>query len=77
MSIQFSDIHNLIRTYQRVLSLDGKDSPARGTQKAGQARDSVTISPEARERLRDAEVPPVPPPQEAEPSSDQALTPGQ
>lgn len=47
MSIQFSQIHNLVRTYQRVLNLDeaGQSQPEGS---AWERDDRVSISPEAR-----------------------------
>ncbi|HZS12472.1 MAG TPA: hypothetical protein VFA38_09480 [Nitrospirales bacterium] len=50
MSIHFSQIHNLVRTYQHVLNLDAKNPPAKHTQANEAAKeDRVTVSPEARE----------------------------
>ena len=51
MSIHFSQIHNLVRTYQHVLNLDAKNPPAKPTEAASEAakEDRVTVSPEARE----------------------------
>lgn len=47
MSIQGSEIHNLVRTYQRVLNLDQPgQSSSEGP--AAEQDDRVSISPEAR-----------------------------
>ncbi|MEW6542418.1 MAG: hypothetical protein AB1411_02280 [Nitrospirota bacterium] len=57
MSIQFSDIHNLVRTYQRVLNLDQPD-PVKSRAKTADPEDRVSISLEARglqHARRDAE----------------------
>nr|MBI3614275.1 hypothetical protein [Nitrospirota bacterium] len=47
MSIQFSEIHNLVRTYQRVLNLD-RSGPSSSEGSASEQDDRVSISPEAR-----------------------------
>jgi hypothetical protein len=47
MGTQFSAIHNLVRTYQRVLNLEPSDHPKRGQPALG-AGDRVSISSEAR-----------------------------
>lgn len=48
MSIEFSAVHNLVRTYQRVLKLPhAESSPAAGV---GAEQDRLSISPEAREQ---------------------------
>lgn len=46
MSIQFSQIHNLVRTYQRVLNLDQSGQP-QSDGPASEQDDRVSISPEA------------------------------
>lgn len=57
MSIEFGAIHNLVRTYQRVLKLEHSDaSPAAG---AGPEQDRVSISVEAREQKEVDRVPPA------------------
>ena len=48
MSIQFSEIHNLVRTYQRALKLDPID-PVPPTQSSTKQADRVSISRQARE----------------------------
>ncbi len=48
MGIQFGEIHNLVRTYQRVLNLDQPDKP-NGDPAATDQDDRVSISPEARD----------------------------
>ena len=48
MSILFSEIHNLVRTYQRVLKLDPVE-PIPQTPVAGKQADRVSISRQARE----------------------------
>jgi hypothetical protein len=47
MGTQFSAIHNLVRTYQRVLNLEPPDLSKRG-QPASERGDRVSISSEAR-----------------------------
>lgn len=47
MSIQGSEIHNLVRTYQRVLNLD-QSGPSSSEGPASERDDRVSISPEAR-----------------------------
>jgi len=59
VSIHFSQIHNLVRTYQHVLNLDSKNPPAKTPPDASQ-EDRVTLSPEARE-LQQTHTPPSPP----------------
>ncbi|MBI5855428.1 MAG: hypothetical protein HZB35_09430 [Nitrospirae bacterium] len=53
MSIEFSQIHNIVRTYQRVLDLDpaeGSDrSPAAANGADHESTDKVSISQEARQ----------------------------
>jgi hypothetical protein len=57
MSIEFSAIHNVVRTYQRVLNLPHSDSsPAAG---AGPEQDRLSISTEAREQEEVHRVPEV------------------
>lgn len=46
MSIQFSEIHNLVRTYQRVLNLD-QSGQSQSDGPASEQDDRVSISPEA------------------------------
>ena len=46
MSIQFSQIHNLVRTYQRVLNLD-QPGQSQSEGPASEQDDRVSISPEA------------------------------
>ncbi len=46
MSIQFSQIHNLVRTYQRVLNLD-QSGQSQSDGPASEQDDRVSISPEA------------------------------
>jgi hypothetical protein len=58
MSIQFDQIHNVVRTYQRVLDLDQAEGAkrARASSDRGEsdsASDRVSISQEARQ-LREA-----------------------
>jgi hypothetical protein len=48
VSIQFSEIHNLVRTYQRVLKLDAVEPPTEAKPGAP-GKDRVSISREARE----------------------------
>lgn len=48
MSIQFGEIHNLVRTYQRVLKLDPIE-PISPTPGIGKQADRVSISRQARE----------------------------
>ena len=48
MSIQFSEIHNLVRTYQRVLKLEPVE-PVQPVQTATKQADRVSISRQARE----------------------------
>lgn len=48
MSIEFSQIHNLVRTYQRILNGPSRaQSRGEGTGRA--TEDQVSISPQARE----------------------------
>ncbi|TAJ07405.1 MAG: hypothetical protein EPO61_15745 [Nitrospirae bacterium] len=47
MSIQGSEIHNLVRTYQRVLNLD-HSGPSSSEGAASEQDDRVSISSEAR-----------------------------
>jgi hypothetical protein len=49
MSIQFGAIHNLVRTYQRVLDLDPHEPAPRSADASADADVHVTISPRARE----------------------------
>ena len=48
MSIQFGEIHNLVRTYQRVLKLD-QIEPISPTPGVAKQADRVSISRQARE----------------------------
>lgn len=48
MNVQFSEIHNVIRTYQRILRLDPPDAPKAGPP-ASEGDDRVSISHQARE----------------------------
>jgi len=54
MGTQFSAIHNLVRTYQRVLNLEPADHPKRDRSASG-TDDRVSISSEARD-LRQASL---------------------
>ena len=47
VSIESSEIHNLVRTYQRALNLD-QSSPSSSEGSASERDDRVSISPEAR-----------------------------
>lgn len=47
MSIEGSEIHNLVRTYQRALNLD-LSGPSSSDGPASEQDDRVSISPEAR-----------------------------
>jgi hypothetical protein len=47
MGIEFSQIHNLVRTYQRILPVPLSQSPHEDKD-AGEVEDRVSISPEAR-----------------------------
>lgn len=47
MGIEFSQIHNLVRTYQRILNVPSSHSPHEDRDVA-EAEDRVSISPEAR-----------------------------
>lgn len=49
MGIEFSQIHNLVRTYQRILQVPTSQSPHEDRDVA-EAEDRVSISPEAREQ---------------------------
>ncbi len=49
MGIEFSQIHNLVRTYQRILNVPLGKSP-HGDRDVAEAEDRVSISPEAREQ---------------------------
>jgi len=60
VSIHFSQIHNLVRTYQHVLNLDSKTPPAKTPVDASQ-EDRVTLSSEARELQQQTNTPPSPP----------------
>lgn len=55
MGIQFGEIHNLVRTYHRLLHLpaEGPDKPSQPEERAA---DRISISREARERLRGPET---------------------
>jgi hypothetical protein len=55
VSIQFSEIHNLVRTYQHVLKLDSKHPPATDGSETPQ-EDRVTLSQQAR-ALQSAQPP--------------------
>lgn len=48
MAIEFSQIHNLVRTYQRILDVPPR-GPARGDGTGRATEDHVSISPQARE----------------------------
>jgi hypothetical protein len=48
VSIQFSEIHNLVRTYQRVLKLESGE-PVQPPQPLPKHADRVSISRQARE----------------------------
>ena len=60
MSIHFSQIHNIVRTYQRVLDLEPSEAPrtSRVAQDQGgtEGNDKVSISSEARQ-LQQASAP--------------------
>ncbi|MCX5724466.1 MAG: hypothetical protein NTX84_08135 [Nitrospirae bacterium] len=61
MGIETSLIHNLIRTYQRVLNQPaGKQPAAEGSGRA--TEDRVSISPKAREYEGQQRIDPVPHP---------------
>jgi len=47
MSIELGQIHNVVRTYQRVLNL-GPSGSSKQDQSASEPEDRVSISPEAR-----------------------------
>ena len=47
MGIEFSQIHNLVRTYQRILNVPSGQSP-HGDRDVAETEDRVSISPEAR-----------------------------
>lgn len=53
MSIHFDQIHNIVRTYQRVLDLEPSEGPrtSRSSQDQGgtEGNDKVSISSEARQ----------------------------
>ena len=51
MSIQFSEIHNLVRTYQRVLKLEPVE-PVQPVQSSTKQADRVSISRQARELVQ-------------------------
>ena len=51
MSIQFSEIHNLVRTYQRVLKLEPVE-PVQTAQSSIKQSDRVSISRQARELVQ-------------------------
>lgn len=53
MSIQFSDIHNLVRTYQRILKV-APERPAR-TGGGERTEDRISLSREVRELRRPEE----------------------
>lgn len=61
MSIHFSQIHNLVRTYQHVLNLDSKQPAAKPEPSDTVREDRVTVSPEARELQQQQPQPPKPP----------------
>lgn len=47
MGIEFSQIHNLVRTYQRILNVSSSKSPC-GDRTAPETEDRISISPQAR-----------------------------
>ena len=49
MGIEFSQIHNLVRTYQRILNVPPSKAP-HGDSGTKEVEDRVSISPEAREQ---------------------------
>jgi len=51
VSIQFSEIHNLVRTYQRVLKLEPVE-PVQPVQASSKQADRVSISRQARELVQ-------------------------
>lgn len=54
MSIHFSEIHNLVRTYQRILKVVPEE-PARGGE-GERADDRISLSREARDLQRPGEA---------------------
>ena len=49
MAIEFSQIHNLVRTYQRILNVPS-NTPSRGDRTETASVDRVSLSPQAREQ---------------------------
>lgn len=54
MSIHFGDLHNIVRTYQRVLDLDVPEPTPRSRGASLDPEIRVSISPKARELARTA-----------------------
>lgn len=54
MSIVLGDLHNLVRTYQRVLDLDATEPVPRSRESAQDPEIRVSISSRARELARSA-----------------------
>lgn len=54
MGIHFGDLHNLVRTYQRVLNLDVPEPTPQPRESVQDPEIRVSISPKARELARTA-----------------------
>jgi hypothetical protein len=59
MGIEFSQIHNLVRTYQRIMNVPSGKSP-HGDRDIAEAEDRVSISPQAREHEEQYRTDPIP-----------------
>lgn len=54
MGIEFGQIHNLVRTYQRVLNVPSS-KPSRVGRAETATEDRISISPQAREQEQEAQ----------------------
>jgi hypothetical protein len=59
VGIEFSQIHNLVRTYQRILNVPSS-MQSRGDRTDGATEDRVSISPQAREHEEQYRTDPIP-----------------
>lgn len=59
MGIEFSQIHNLVRTYQRILNVPSSQQP-RGGRTDRATEDHISISPPAREYEEQYQTDPIP-----------------
>lgn len=59
MGIEFSQIHNLVRTYQRILNVPSSKEP-RGDRAVTEQEDRISISPQARGQEEPSRTDPMP-----------------